>query len=74
LHEVELLERVPARRVGVVDEVLAVEVEDVEAHEGEAGAGAASAAGPRYMGERPIDVDGDEVGDDREALGLGSGD
>jgi hypothetical protein len=31
-------------------------------------------AGPRCMGERPIDVDGEEVDDDREALGLGSGD
>jgi hypothetical protein len=29
---------------------------------------------PLYMGERTIDVDGEEVGDDREALGLGSGD
>jgi hypothetical protein len=28
---------------------------------------------PRYMGERAIDVDGEEV-DDREPLGLGSGD
>lgn len=31
-------------------------------------------ADPRFMGERPIDVDGEEVDDDREALGLGSGD
>ena len=29
---------------------------------------------PRYMGDRAIDVDGEEVDSDREALGLGSGD
>jgi hypothetical protein len=29
---------------------------------------------PRYMGERAIDVDGEEVNDDREALGIGPGD
>jgi hypothetical protein len=29
---------------------------------------------PRYMGERAIDVDGEEVDDDRRALGIGPGD
>jgi hypothetical protein len=29
---------------------------------------------PRYLGDRAIDVDGEEVDDDREALGLGAGD